>query len=111
LDFGFEQEANNGGVVGPSSPPSGGCFSQSWNWPVGFDHNGEIVVWEEEEDDYWNGLPLDWAMDGDFGEEALAIWDAMEEEFLFFACQKTKGKKGTSKFAEFHQLWRHELSL
>jgi len=49
LDFGFEQEANNGGVVGPSSPPSGGCFSQSRNWPVGFDHNGEIVVWEEEE--------------------------------------------------------------
>jgi hypothetical protein len=49
------------GVVRPSSPPSG-CispcsvegngFSQSRNWPVGFDHNGEIVVWEEEEDDY-----------------------------------------------------------
>jgi hypothetical protein len=59
------QEVNNGGVVGPSSPPSG-ClngFSQSRNWPVGFDHNGEIVVWEEKEDDYWNGLPLDWAID------------------------------------------------
>jgi len=69
-------------VVGPSSPPSG-CingFSQSQNWPVGFDHNGEIVVWEEE-DDYWDGLPLDWEMDGDFGEEAMAIRDAMEEEF------------------------------
>jgi len=80
------QEVNNGGVVGPSSPSSG-CFngvSQSRNWPVGFDHNWEIVVWEEE-DDYWDGLPLDWAMDGDFGEEALAIRDAMEEEFQFFA--------------------------
>jgi hypothetical protein len=55
------QEVNNGGVVGPSSPPSG-ClngFSQSRNWLVDFDHNGEIVVWEEEEDDYWNGLPID----------------------------------------------------
>jgi hypothetical protein len=55
-------------VVGPS--PSSGClngFSQTRNWPVGFDHNGEIVVWEEDEDDYWDGLPLDWAMDGEFG--------------------------------------------
>jgi len=69
--------------VGPFSPSSG-ClngFSQSRNWPVGFDHNGEIVVWEEEEDDYWDGLPLDWAMDGDYGEEAMAIRDAMDEEF------------------------------
>jgi hypothetical protein len=89
------QEVNNGGVVGLSSPSSG-CFngfSQSQNWPVGFDHNGEIVVWEKDEDDYWDGLPLDWAMDGDFGEEALAIRDAMEEEFQFFARQKSKGKK------------------
>jgi hypothetical protein len=89
------QEVNNGGVVGHSSPSSG-CFngfSQSRNWPVGFDHNGEIVVWEEDEDDYWDGLPLDWAMDGDFGEEALAIQDAMEEEFQFFAPQKSKGKR------------------
>jgi hypothetical protein len=62
-------------------------------WPVGFDHNREIVVWEEDEDDYWDGLPLDWAMDGDFGEEALAIRDAMEEEFQFFARQKSKGKR------------------
>jgi hypothetical protein len=46
------QEVNNVGVVGPSSPPSG-CindFSQSQNWLVGFDHNGKIVVWEEEDD-------------------------------------------------------------
>jgi hypothetical protein len=82
-------------VVGPSSPSSG-ClngFSQSRNWPVGFDHNAEIVVWEEEEDGYWDGLPLDWAMDGDFGEEAMAIRDAMEEEFQFFGRQKSKGKR------------------
>jgi hypothetical protein len=75
-------------MVGPSSPLSG-CFngfSQSRNWPIGFDYNGQIVVWEEEdEDDYWDGLPLDWVMDGDFGEEALAIRDVMEEEFQFFA--------------------------
>jgi len=51
-------------MVGSSSP-SRGC--QSRNWPVGFDHNGEVV---------------DWDMDGDFEEEALAIRDAMEEEFL-----------------------------
>jgi hypothetical protein len=31
-------------------------------------------------------------MDGDFGEETLAIRDAMEEEFQFFARQKSKGK-------------------
>jgi hypothetical protein len=93
------------GVVRPSSPPSG-CispcsvegngFSQSRNWPVGFDHNGEIVVWEEEEDDYWDGLPLDWALEGAFGEEALAIRDAMGEDFQrekMITRQKSKGKR------------------
>jgi hypothetical protein len=76
------REVNNAGVAGPSSPPSG-CingFSQSQNWHVGFDHNRKIVVWEEE-DDYWDGLPLDWALDGAFVEEAMAIRDAMKEEF------------------------------
>jgi hypothetical protein len=72
--FALPQEVTNVGVVGPSSPPSG-CiipfsvegngFSQSKNWPVGFDHNGEIIVWEEE-DDFWDGLPLDWPLDEDF---------------------------------------------
>jgi hypothetical protein len=47
------REVKDVGVVGPSSPPSGGIFpfsvegngfSQSQSWPVGFDHNGEIVV-------------------------------------------------------------------
>jgi hypothetical protein len=41
---------------------------------------GKIVVWEDDLD-CWDGLPLDWALDGAFGEEALAIWDDMEEEF------------------------------
>jgi hypothetical protein len=76
-------------VVGPSSSPrgciipssiEGNGFSQSRDWPVGFDHNGEIVVWEEDVD-FWDGLPLDWVVDGGFGKEALAIRDAMEEEF------------------------------
>jgi hypothetical protein len=51
------------------------------------------VVWEEEKYDYWDGLPLDWAMDGDFGEEAMAIRDAMEEEFQLIARHKSKGKR------------------
>jgi hypothetical protein len=79
-----------GGIVGPSSPPrgcltsfssEGNGFSLSRNWPVSFDHNGKIVVWEEN-DEFWDGFPLDWALDGAFEEEALAIWDVMEEEFL-----------------------------
>jgi hypothetical protein len=80
-------------VAGPSSPVSG-ClngFSQSRNWPAGFDHNGEIMLWEEGED-YWDGLPLNWAMDENFGEEAMAIQDAMEEEFQLIARQKSTGK-------------------
>jgi hypothetical protein len=98
------QEVIDVGVVGPSSPLSG-CiiplfvegdgFSQSRDWPVGFDQNGEIVVWEEDVD-FWDGLPLDWALDGAFlGVEALAIGDAMEEEFQrekMIARQKSKGK-------------------
>jgi len=76
-------------------------LSQSKNWPVGFDHNGELVVWKEE-DEFWDELPLDWALDedfalaGDFGEEAMAIRDAMEEEFQrdkMIARQKSKGKR------------------
>jgi len=111
------REVKDVGVVGPSSPPSG-CifpcsvegngFSHSQSWSVGFDHNGEIVVWEEEEDDYWDGLPLYWALEGAFGEETLAIRDAMEEEFQrekMIARQKSKGKKGASKPALLHQLW------
>jgi hypothetical protein len=83
------RKVNDVAVVGPSYPPKG-CiippsiegngFSQSRNWHVGFDHNGEIVVWEEE-NNHWDGLPLDWALDGAFGEEAMAIWDAMKKDF------------------------------
>jgi len=84
------REVKDVGMVRPSSPPrgcispcsvEGNGFSQYRNWPVGFDHNGEIIVWEEEEDDYWEGLPLDWVLEGAFGEAALAIKDAMEEDF------------------------------
>jgi hypothetical protein len=91
-------------MVGPSSP-SRGCltpYSSEGNglslsriWPVGFDQNGEIVAWEED-NEFWDGLPLDWALDGAFEEEALAIRDVMEEEFLrekMLACQKSKGKR------------------
>jgi len=98
------QKVVDGGIVGHSSPPRG-CsssspiegkgFSQSRNWPIGFDHNGEIVVWEDDVD-FWDVLPLDWASEGAFGEEALAIRDAMEEEFQrdkMISRQKSKGKR------------------
>jgi hypothetical protein len=84
------QKVTEVGMVGPSPPPrgcltpysfEGNGLSLSRNWPVDFDHNGEIVVWEED-DVFWDGLPLDWALDGVFEEEALAIRDVMEEEFL-----------------------------
>jgi hypothetical protein len=80
------QKVTEVGMVGPSSPlrgcltpysSEGNGFSLSRNWPVGFDHNGEIVAWEED-NEFWDGLPLDWALDGAF-EEALAIRDVMEE--------------------------------
>jgi hypothetical protein len=97
------QKVTEVGMVGSSSPPrgcltpyssEGNDLSLSCNWPVGFDHNGEIVAWEED-NEFWDGLPLDWALDGAF-EEALAIPDVMEEEFLrekMLACQKSKGKR------------------
>jgi hypothetical protein len=74
------------GMIGPSSPPrgcpisspvEGNGFSQSRNWPIGFDHNGEIVVWEKDID-LWDVSPLDWALEGALGDEALAIRDAIE---------------------------------
>jgi len=99
------QEVKDVGVVRSSPPPSGyisPCsvegygLSQSRNWPVSFVHNGEIVDWEEEEDDYWDGLPLDWTLEWAFGEEALAIRDAMEKDFQrekIIARLKSKGKR------------------
>jgi hypothetical protein len=47
------------------------------------------VVWEEDVD-FWDVLPLDWAS------EAFAIRDAMEEEFQrdkMISRQKSKGKR------------------
>jgi len=47
------REVKDVGMVRPFSPPrgcispcsvEGNGFSQYQNWPVGFDHNGEIVV-------------------------------------------------------------------
>jgi hypothetical protein len=63
------REVKEVGVVRPSSPSSG-CISPCSVERIGFfgfDHNGEIVVWEKEEDDYWDGSPLDWALEGAFG--------------------------------------------
>jgi hypothetical protein len=65
------------------------------------------VVWEEDVD-FWDELPLDWAVDDDFGEEALAIRDAMVEDFLRYktiARQKSKDERAL-EFVKFHQLWR-----
>jgi hypothetical protein len=95
------RKVNVVGMVGPSSPPrgcpaavEGNGFSQSRNWPVRFDHNGVVMV-QEDVNDFWDGMSLDWTIDGDF-EEALAIQDAIEEEFLhekMIAHQKSKGKR------------------
>jgi len=55
----------------------------------------EIVAWEEDVD-FWDGLLLSWAVNDDFGEEALPIRDAMVEYFLFdkmIVRQKSKGKR------------------
>jgi hypothetical protein len=98
------KEKEKHGVVGSSFPPRD-CiilssveengFSQSRAWPIGFDHNGEIVVWEEDVD-FWDELPLDWAVDDDFGEEALAIDSAPE----------IQRQEGALEFTKFHQLWQ-----
>jgi hypothetical protein len=57
-------EVKDVGVVGLPSPPScriiplsveGNGFSQSQEWPVGFDHIGEVVVWEKD-DGFWDGM-------------------------------------------------------
>jgi hypothetical protein len=71
--------------IGLSSPPAN-CiipssieengFSYSHAWPIGFDHNEEIIVWEEDVD-FWDGL-------------------AMKEDSLrdkMIARQKSKGKR------------------
>jgi hypothetical protein len=61
-----------------------------------------LKIVRKQENVFWDGLPLDWALDedfalaGDFGEEAMAFRDAMEEEFQrdkMIARQKSKGKR------------------
>jgi hypothetical protein len=52
-------------------------------------------VWEQD-DEFWDGMPLDWEMDGVRVIEPLAILDAFPEEFYrdqMLAHQKTKGKR------------------
>lgn len=97
-------EAKDVGMIGLHSPlgcriiPSsveGNGVSKSQEWLVGFDLNGESVVWEKD-DDFWHGLLLNWLLDGVQGEESLAILDAMEDEFhrdKIIARQKTKGRR------------------
>jgi hypothetical protein len=67
-------------------------------------------LWFGREDvDFWDVLPLDWASEGAFGEEALAIWDAMEEEFQrdkMISHQKSKGKSELLNLHSSYQLWR-----
>jgi hypothetical protein len=78
---------------------------------VGVGLNGESIVWDQG-DEFWYGedgespyplgvlhpdMPLDWALDGDEGEDpSLTILDAIDEEFhrkTLVACQKTKGMR------------------
>jgi len=99
------------GVIGFPSPLSG-CvtpiiekgnglrvygLSQSQKWPVGFDPSGEVVVWEQG-DENWDGevgdspyhlgflppnMALDWEVDSVEDEDlSSAILDAFEEDFL-----------------------------
>jgi len=105
------QKVTGVGMVGPSSPTrgcltlyssKGNGFSLSHNWPVGFYHNGYIVVWEDDE--FWDGLPLDWALDGAFEEEALAIrrhgGRVTKRENV--STPKVRRQKEASKSAKFH---------
>lgn len=97
-------EAKDVGMIGLHSPPGGRIipssvegngFSQSQDWPIGYDLNGELVVWKKD-GDFWDRLPLDWSLDAVQGEESLAILDAMEDEFhrdKMIARQKIKGKR------------------
>jgi hypothetical protein len=92
------------GWLGFPPPPTRRCssfplsekdngFSLSQHWPVSFDPSGELVVWEKDAE-FLEGLPLDWVIDGGYGEESLAILDASEEVWdKMIARQKTKGKR------------------
>lgn len=61
------------------------------------------MAWEED-DEFWDGLSLDWALDGAFEEEALAIRDVMEEEFLRgnVSTPKVKRQEGAFASAKLH---------
>jgi len=53
------------------------------------------VVWEQDEE-FWDGVPLDWEMDDGLEVESLAILDAITEDIYqdqLVAHKKTKGKR------------------
>jgi len=70
-------------------------ITQSQQWPVGFNPSGAVVVWEQDEE-FWDGVPLDWEMDDGLEVEWLAILDAITEDFYrdqLVARKKIKGKR------------------
>jgi hypothetical protein len=63
---------------------------------------GEIVVWEKD-DDFCNGLPLDWAMDGFHDEDALEEENSSGQDDC---TPEDKRQEGALEFEKLHQLWR-----
>jgi len=64
-------------------------------WLVGFNPSGEVMVREQDEE-FWDGVPLDWEMDDGLDVESLAILDAITKDFYrdqLVARKKTKGKR------------------
>jgi hypothetical protein len=52
----------------PSSEKVNG-FSLSQHWLVGFDPSREFVVWKKDAE-FWEGMPLDWAINGGHDKES-----------------------------------------
>jgi len=72
-------------------------------WPVGFDHFDEAMMWEQDEE-FWDGVPLVWEMDDGLDVESLVILDAIIEDFYrdhLVARKKTKGKMGLLNLKSF----------
>jgi hypothetical protein len=70
-------------------------ITQSQQWPVGFSPSGEAMVWEQDEE-FWDRVPLDWEMDDGLEVESLAILNVITEDFYrdqLVARKKTKGKR------------------
>jgi len=63
--------------------------------PVGFHPYGEVVMWEQNEE-FWDGMPMDWEMDDGHDVDSLATLDAITEEFYrdqMLARKKTTGNR------------------